>query len=60
MEISLEVNAEKSTIKIDVNDLGYVDVRRMEVVQVRVQKTVCDVGNTEPSGSDTKVLVSYT
>jgi len=35
MEIAIEVNAETPKFKFDLNELGYAEVWRTEVVQVR-------------------------
>jgi hypothetical protein len=59
MEIGIEVNAETSKLKLDLNEFVCVEVWRTEEVQVRDKKTVLDFGIIEPSGSDTGVLFSH-
>jgi hypothetical protein len=59
MEIGTEVNAEISIFKLDLNELGCVEVWWTEVVQVHFQKTVLDFANIEPSDFDTGVLFSH-
>lgn len=48
-----------SKFKLDLNELGCVEVWRTEVAQVRDKKTDLDIGNIKSSGSDTGVLFSH-
>jgi hypothetical protein len=59
MEIGVELNAGTSKFKLDLNELGCVEVWRTEVVHVRDKKTVLEFGYMEPLGSDTGVLFSH-
>ena len=59
MQIGIELNAETSKFKLDLNELGCVEVWWTEVVQVRDKKTVSDFGNIKPSVADTGMLFSH-
>jgi hypothetical protein len=48
-----------SKFKLDLNELGCVEVWQMEVVQVADKKTDLDISNIEPSDSDSGVLFSH-